>query len=82
VSKRIEVEIFTPTEFLDHIASSPRAARELIERLPSLKNPRTVKFLPRRTSWPVSQTIQICTETPETQPAPAWKKKYHAQVGG
>ena len=55
MSKRIEVEIFTPTEFLDHIASSPRAARELIERLPSLKNPRTVKFLPRRTSWLVSQ---------------------------
>jgi hypothetical protein len=30
--------------------------------LPSLKNPRTAKFLPRRTSWPVSQTIQICTK--------------------
>jgi len=29
----VEVEILTPTEFLDHIASSPRAARELIQRL-------------------------------------------------
>jgi CRP-like cAMP-binding protein len=29
----VEVEIFTPTEFLDHIASSPQAARELIQRL-------------------------------------------------
>jgi len=29
----VKVEIFTPTEFLDHIASSPRAARELIQRL-------------------------------------------------
>src|SRR5262249_59144843 len=29
----VEVDIFTPTEFLDHIASSPRTARELIERL-------------------------------------------------
>jgi hypothetical protein len=29
----VQVEIFTPTEFLDHIASSPRAARELIQRL-------------------------------------------------
>ena len=32
-ASEIEVEILTPTEFLDHIASSPRAARELIERL-------------------------------------------------
>ena len=32
-ASEVEVEIFTPTEFLDHIASSPRAARELIERL-------------------------------------------------
>ena len=29
----VEVEILTPTEFLDHTASSPRAARELIQRL-------------------------------------------------
>jgi hypothetical protein len=29
----VQVEIFTPTEFLDHIASSTRAARELIQRL-------------------------------------------------
>src|SRR5215831_15532256 len=29
----VEVEILAPPEFLDHIASSPRAARELIERL-------------------------------------------------
>ena len=29
----VQVEIFKPTEFLDHIASSPRAARELIQRL-------------------------------------------------
>jgi hypothetical protein len=29
----VEVEIFTPTEFLDHIANSPPAARELIQRL-------------------------------------------------
>jgi CRP/FNR family transcriptional regulator, cyclic AMP receptor protein len=29
----VQVEIFRPTEFLDHIASSPRAARELIQRL-------------------------------------------------
>src|SRR5262249_41893851 len=29
----VEVEILTPTEFLDQIASSPRAARELIQRL-------------------------------------------------
>src|SRR5262249_14206753 len=32
-ASEVEVEIFTPTEFLDHIASSPRAARELIQRL-------------------------------------------------
>jgi CRP/FNR family transcriptional regulator, cyclic AMP receptor protein len=29
----VEVEVFTPTEFLDQIASSPRTARELIQRL-------------------------------------------------
>jgi CRP/FNR family transcriptional regulator, cyclic AMP receptor protein len=29
----VEVEILTPTEFLDQIAGSPRAARELIQRL-------------------------------------------------
>src|SRR5215472_17039396 len=29
----VEVEILTPAEFLNHIASSPRAARELIQRL-------------------------------------------------
>src|SRR6516164_1926823 len=29
----VEVEILTATEFLDHIASSARAARELIQRL-------------------------------------------------
>src|SRR6516225_5419443 len=29
----VEVEILTPTEFLDQIARSPRAARELIQRL-------------------------------------------------
>src|SRR5438552_18757396 len=29
----VEVEILTPTEFLEHIASSPRAARELIQLL-------------------------------------------------
>ena len=32
-ASEVEVEIFTATEFLDHIASSPRAARELIQRL-------------------------------------------------
>jgi CRP-like cAMP-binding protein len=32
-ASEVEVEIFTPTEFLDHIASSPQAARELIQRL-------------------------------------------------
>src|SRR5262249_50780023 len=32
-ASEVEAEIFTPAEFLDHIASSPRAARELIERL-------------------------------------------------
>jgi len=32
-ASEVEVEIFTPTEFLNHIASSPRAARELIQRL-------------------------------------------------
>src|SRR5262249_46123117 len=31
-ASEVEVEIFTPTEFLDHIASSPRAARGLIQR--------------------------------------------------
>ena len=29
----VEVEIFTPTEFLDQIAGSPQTARELIHRL-------------------------------------------------
>src|SRR5712671_6203202 len=29
----VEVEILTPTEFLDQIAGSPRAAHELIQRL-------------------------------------------------
>ena len=29
----VEVEIFTPTEFLDQIVASPRSARELIRRL-------------------------------------------------
>ena len=29
----VEVEILTPTEFLDQIARSPQAARELIQRL-------------------------------------------------
>src|ERR1700674_3317062 len=32
-ASRVEVEILTPTEFLDQIAGSPRAARELIQRL-------------------------------------------------
>ena len=32
-ASEVEVEIFTPTKFLDHIASSPPAARELIQRL-------------------------------------------------
>jgi CRP/FNR family transcriptional regulator, cyclic AMP receptor protein len=32
-ASEVEVEILTPTEFLDQIASSPRAARELIQRL-------------------------------------------------
>ena len=32
-ASEVEVEIFTPTEFLDQIACSPRAARELIQRL-------------------------------------------------
>ena len=30
---KVEVEILTPSEFFDQIASSPRAARELIQRL-------------------------------------------------
>jgi hypothetical protein len=32
-ASEVKVEILTPTEFLDHIAGSPRAARELIQRL-------------------------------------------------
>jgi CRP-like cAMP-binding protein len=32
-ASEVEVEILTPTEFLDRIAGSPRAARELIQRL-------------------------------------------------
>jgi CRP/FNR family transcriptional regulator, cyclic AMP receptor protein len=32
-ASEVEVEILTSTEFLDHIARSPRAARELIQRL-------------------------------------------------
>src|SRR2546430_8490337 len=32
-ASEVEVEILTPTEFLDQIAGSPRTARELIERL-------------------------------------------------
>jgi hypothetical protein len=32
-ASEIEVEILTPSEFLDQIAGSPRAARELIQRL-------------------------------------------------
>ena len=32
-ASEVEVEILTATEFLDHIAGSPRAARELIQRL-------------------------------------------------
>src|SRR5216683_7508602 len=32
-ASEVEVEILTPSEFLDQIASSPRAARELIQRL-------------------------------------------------
>jgi CRP/FNR family cyclic AMP-dependent transcriptional regulator len=32
-ASEVEVEILTPTEFLDQIAHSPRAARELIQRL-------------------------------------------------
>src|SRR5262249_11074442 len=32
-ASEVEVEIFTPTEFLDYIASSPQATRELIQRL-------------------------------------------------
>jgi CRP/FNR family transcriptional regulator, cyclic AMP receptor protein len=32
-ASEVEVEILTPTEFLDHIAGSPGAARELIQRL-------------------------------------------------
>jgi CRP/FNR family transcriptional regulator, cyclic AMP receptor protein len=32
-ASEVEAEIFTPTEFLDQIARSPRAARDLIQRL-------------------------------------------------
>jgi CRP/FNR family cyclic AMP-dependent transcriptional regulator len=32
-ASEVEIEILTPTEFLDQIAGSPRAARELIQRL-------------------------------------------------
>src|SRR6188472_936092 len=32
-ASEVEVEILTPTEFLDQIVSSPRTARELIRRL-------------------------------------------------
>src|SRR5947208_16295540 len=32
-ASEVEVESFTPPEFLDQITGSPRAARELIERL-------------------------------------------------
>ena len=32
-ASEVEVEILTPTEFLDQIARSPQAARELIQRL-------------------------------------------------
>ena len=32
-ASEVEVEMLTPTEFLDHIAGSPGAARELIQRL-------------------------------------------------
>ena len=32
-ASEVEVEIFTPAQFLDEIAHSPRAARELIQRL-------------------------------------------------
>src|SRR6516225_2936912 len=32
-ASEVEVEILTPTEFLDQIVASPRAARELIRRL-------------------------------------------------
>src|ERR1043166_2660465 len=32
-ASEVEVEILTPTEFLDEIAGSPQAARELIRRL-------------------------------------------------
>jgi CRP/FNR family transcriptional regulator, cyclic AMP receptor protein len=31
-ASEVEVEILTPTEFLDQIAGSPQAARELIQR--------------------------------------------------
>jgi CRP/FNR family transcriptional regulator, cyclic AMP receptor protein len=33
VASEVEVKILTPTEFLDQIAGSPQAARELIQRL-------------------------------------------------
>src|SRR6516165_8513994 len=32
-ASEVEVEILTPTEFLDQIVASPRSARELIRRL-------------------------------------------------
>jgi CRP-like cAMP-binding protein len=32
-ASEVEAEILTPTEFLDQLAGSPRAARELIQRL-------------------------------------------------
>ena len=32
-ASEVEVEVLTPTEFFDQIARSPRAARELIQRL-------------------------------------------------
>ena len=32
-ASEVDVEFFTATEFLDHITSSPQAARELIQRL-------------------------------------------------
>ena len=46
-----EVEFLTPTEFLDQIAGSPRAARELIQRLSQRLREADDRIVPQSASW-------------------------------
>jgi CRP/FNR family cyclic AMP-dependent transcriptional regulator len=50
-ASEVKVEILTPTEFFDQIARSPRAARELIQRLSQRLREADDRIVKRPSPW-------------------------------